>query len=286
MKPGWEVENGVPFYKSPKARWRSRGQWRTCLKCGAEFPSAMGNPGTYCSRSCTVKSRANPGTLPNARQDLFEHPTREECYLLGLIWSDGCLTGTGCRKVQFVSTDLELAEHASRISGAPVRTRLRVAPLKTAYVVGIGGRAVMDRVEALGLTRRKSHSASMPAVPHVADFVRGYFDGDGAVGLYRNPNLRRPEALPRLMSGFIGSHQLMAELQVIMEERAGITPKKIGASGSVWCLQYNHRDSLRLADYLYAEEGPCLSRKKAIFDVGAAQPFPASTKKLQIAIVK
>lgn len=269
------MENGVPFFKSPKSQGRQRGRWRTCLKCGAEFPSVMGNLGKYCSRSC-VRSKAAPGTPPNARQDLFKRLTSEECYLLGLIWSDGCLTGKGSRTIQFVSTDLELAEHASRISAAPIRTRPRTAPLKTAYVIGIGGRVVMDRVEALGLTRRKSHSASLPDVPHVADFVRGYFDGDGTVGLYRNPNLRRPEALPRLMSGFIGSHQLMTELQLIMEEHAGIRPKKVGASGSVWCLQYNHRDSLRLADYLYAEDGPCLGRKKAIFDVGAAQPFPAS----------
>ena len=45
----------------------------------------------------------------------------------------------------------------------------------------------------------------------------------------------------------------------------GITPKKIRAHNGTWCAQWNHRDSLTLAEVIYSEPGPCLARKRDVF---------------------
>lgn len=196
--------------------------------------------------------------------------SQAECWLIGLIWADGCLVADrGHRRITLVSTDIELMEHAANISGAPAHRRSdQRAGRKPSYALHISGPPVI-RLHELGLRSRKSHTASMPVVNHPDAFVRGYFDGNGCVGLYRSPNLRNPNAPPRLKTHFVGAYDLLSGIQETVAT-VDIAPKKIGVKSSVWQVNYNHADSLRLAGFMYAHGGPHLPRKKEIFDRGAA----------------
>lgn len=141
---------------------------------------------------------------------------------------------------------------------------------KLGWTVSIGGQEVVSRLTDLGLVPRKSLVAEMPDIPHSAAFIRGYFDGNGHVGLHRNPNCR-PDALPRLKASFVGAHGVLEGIQEAVEVVA-IRPKKISHKASVWQLNYNHADALRLADFMYKDGGPHLTRKRQIFTEGANQP--------------
>ena len=212
--------------------------------------------------------------FPKARQDLFAEMGPAECWLLGLVWADGCLNGRPRQqRIYLHSVDEELVAQAADIAARDYSIRPDQRPnRKPTFRLAIGGRAVIERAVALGLTPAKSLTAEMPTVPHGDAFLRGYFDGDGTVGLYRNPSLRSG-ALPRLISGFIGSLMMIDQIQELLFDRAGIQRKRPVANKSVWIVHYNHADSLRLADFMYADGGPHLARKKRIFDEGAAQPF-------------
>ena len=45
----------------------------------------------------------------------------------------------------------------------------------------------------------------------------------------------------------------------------GISPKRLNRHGASWRIAWHHADSLRLAGIMYADPGPCVARKKALF---------------------
>ncbi len=73
---------------------------------------------------------------------------------------------------------------------------------------------------------------------------------------------------------------MLSGLQALLSASAGIAPKKLQPRKSVFAVQYNHADALRLAAYMYAQDGPALGRKRARFVEGARLPwsgfFPSS----------
>ena len=210
---------------------------------------------------------ARIGRPPLARQDLFDEWTAEECWLAGLIWSDGCFfEDTKNTNVRVDSTDLQVIELASAITGAPVRAdNAYRGGRKTTYRVVISGDPV-GRLRNAGLVPRKSFIAQWPnCTMDVSAFTRGYFDGNGHVGLYRNPSIVTADWPKRLMSNFSGAFPLLARLQDVLLGQ-GIARRKLSNHGSVGRLQYNHADSLRLAEFMYADNGPCLIRKRMIFE--------------------
>lgn len=142
------------------------------------------------------------------------------------------------------------------------------------HVIQIGQRGPVLRLQTAGLIPRKSLRCDFPTgIPQdlLAAFVRGYFDGNGCVGLYRNPSLS-PASMPRLKSKFVGAADVLAGIQRVLS-KTDIDAKKLTAAGRVWQANYNHRDSVLLAKFIYADGGPHLTRKRLIFDEGMAQPF-------------
>lgn len=204
-------------------------------------------------------------TATLVRPDLFAGWTPEESWLAGLIWADGCLSEDG--RVMLRTVDVELIRHAERISGAVAHQQIDSRPgRRPVWSVRFGAAAVVERLRERGLTPRKSLTAPFPMVPHRWDFVRGYFDGDGTVGLYRNPTAPN---LRRLRSGFVGSGEfldgLLGELRSV-----GIGDRvRVGRHSSIHRVQFNHADSLELERVMYEnDDAPRLSRKRAIFAEG------------------
>jgi len=195
-----------------------------------------------------------------------------EAWLAGLIWADGCLMTdprNGHSHVLIVTTDEPMAVDAAGIAGTDYH---RKPPSKKGrlhtFTVRIGSRFVIERLRELGLTPRKSLTCEFPELPAevVPAFIRGYFDGDGSVSVYRNKNIRSLNHHGRLIVHFAGSAPFLTRLRHVLAERAGIGPNKLIRNGSIWKLQMNHADALRLATFMYQEgAGPRLVRKAAVF---------------------
>lgn len=269
LAKNWTIRDGMPIYHSPGGHPQA-GTWRTCRACDATFASLRKNPGHYCSRSCAV--RHAPRKSSKVRPDLFERWTPDELWLAGLIWADGCLTGDG--RVHVVSVDLEMMEHAARITGCTMHSRRMKPPRQTIHDVVFGSRIVVSRLVGVGLTGRKSLHGAFPTFPDDLDlrhFVRGYFDGDGSIGLYRNPSVKDPDWPPRLHGNIVGSHEFLTGLNEVLVQQGGMKSRRPHRKGAIWQLQFNHGCALKLADYMYAEPGPRLTRKFELFEQGRAQ---------------
>ncbi len=108
----------------------------------------------------------------------------ELAYAVGLIATDGCLSG---RAITFTNTDRELVEAFVAGIGQAVKIGVQHKPgRQPAYRAQFGNRTLFDWLIAIGITPRKSLTIGAIAVPDefFLSFVRGLVDGDGSVSNY------------------------------------------------------------------------------------------------------
>lgn len=112
-------------------------------------------------------------------------PPADLWYVVGLIATDGCITGDG-RHVSITSANRRHLETVRRILGLGItigQTRNGSPKSATYYRLQIGSRNLVRFLAALGLGPRKSLTIGPLDVPDdmFADFLRGVIDGDGNI---------------------------------------------------------------------------------------------------------
>lgn len=173
----------------------------------------------------------------------FDLPlSRDAAYVLGLIIADGSIKEPGSISIALKAEDINLLQGVAYAMGSN-------APIKTSNSSGYGGifkRATLNiysskLLRALanwGVGPRKSLVVGFPfhVPPHLyRDVVRGVFDGDGHIGIYRKGR----------QFGFTGNGILIPDIANVIEEHVGIrkTPKhRVRGSSDYWELQYGSRD--------------------------------------------
>jgi intein-encoded DNA endonuclease-like protein len=210
-------------------------------------------------------------------------------YAVGLVTSDGSLSSDG-RHIVFTSVDYELIETFKQCLG--LRNRLgEVSPsrqfVRRAYRVQFSDVGFYDWLLDIGLTPAKRTRLGALSVPdgYFADFVRGFFDGDGSIYTYTDRynayKGRRYEHL-RLYVNFCSTSQQFLEwlretLRRLLGTLGGLCPESRGRIHILWRLKYAKGDSLKLLPWMYYHSDvPCLHRKRVV-----AEPFlelPGLTK--------
>ncbi len=112
-------------------------------------------------------------------------------YVVGLIATDGCISGDG-RHVDITSAERPYLEMVRRILGvenAIGRKYNGSQTSKTYYHIQIGSRSLVQFLAAVGVTPRKSLTIGPLDVPDETfpDFLRGVIDGDGSIRTWVHP---------------------------------------------------------------------------------------------------
>lgn len=123
----------------------------------------------------------------------FKTWTPEMSYILGFLFADGCIT---TRDGEYHEIAVEIKDHdhctviASTIDNNINVHRYTRHDGRSTSKFSIGVSSVIEDVVNLGLTPKKSKTALYPYVPRElqSHFVRGYFDGNGTVGLAKRNN--------------------------------------------------------------------------------------------------
>ena len=183
-------------------------------------------------------------------QDYFKKWTHNMSYTLGLWWADGCI----CRGKMFditlhrkdkyilkkIAEDMQYEGKVEDRSDGIQASRINFSCVKMYRdIVNLGG------------TERKSLTAKFPtSIPNqfMADFIRGYFDGDGSVWNVKGG---------RINSEFCsGSKEFLEDLLLKLKEN---TPIKGGSihlcNNSCYELVFGKRDSIFLSKYMYQNKG-------------------------------
>jgi hypothetical protein len=209
-------------------------------------------------------------------KNYFKTWSHDMAYVLGFMAADGTITKTG-RGTAFFSiaiTDYKLLAsiRSSFRSNHTISVRVRKEPnQKPLYRLQIGSKEIVNDLEKLGFTTRKTHSLLFPSVPkkYIGAFVRGYFDGDGNVWVGERKDRKSglysiQTTFTSCSKGFLTS--LATEVNAIGGVKGSLSKKK----GNAFKLSYSSRGSLFLYKMMYnrgtLSGGLFLPRKKKIFE--------------------
>lgn len=200
-------------------------------------------------------------------------------YVVGLITADGCLSKDN-RHVDFTSKDRQLAELYRDIirPGCHIGTKSSgTCSEKLYYRVQFGDVALYDFLLKVGLSQRKScllKELDM-ADCYFADFLRGYFDGDGTITASVDKRWRNSYMFYTAFAS--ASPIFLAWVQTTLTRLLPDVKGHIRASGhEVYQLSYAKAGSYGLFDFMYYDSSvPRLERKyERYLEIFARNPYP------------
>ncbi|KKQ34928.1 MAG: intein-containing protein [Candidatus Nomurabacteria bacterium GW2011_GWB1_37_5] len=138
------------------------------------------------------------------------------------------------------------------------------------HVLRIGNKAIYQSLEDLGLYPNKSLTIEFPQIPnkYLSSFIRGYFDGDGCVYLYRSVGKKGRLIIRKLSVIFTsGSNKFLMGLLRALRDNLMLKQVKIYNSHRSFQLRFATADSVNIFKFMY-KDSPSelfLRRKYDIF---------------------
>jgi hypothetical protein len=209
--------------------------------------------------------------LKKYNKDFFKGWSRDMAYVLGFLYADGNITKTkrGTHFIAFYSADYSLLHKIKKVVKAEHSISGQSKPSGTVCRLQIGSREWFDDLCVIGLTPNKAKRMILPDIPDefFADFVRGYFDGDGNVWVgYVHKD--RPISTYTIQTTFTsGSFAFLDSLRSSLHQRGliggSLFKSKVGNYGR---LTFSKLDTLKIYRIMYnAPHRLYLERKKVVF---------------------
>ena len=174
-------------------------------------------------------------------QDYFKTWSRNMAYIFGLWCADGCIYGGKMFDITLHKKDKYILKQIAK--ELKYEGNLYDSVDRQCSRINFSCIVLYNDIKNLGGEENKSLTLKFPNVPedYLADFIRGYFDGDGSVFLIKNKRINT--AFTCASENFINS------LWDILKEKAGV----IGGSydKSSYSLKFGKRDSILIGEYIY-----------------------------------
>jgi intein-encoded DNA endonuclease-like protein len=206
-------------------------------------------------------------------KDFFKIWSPEMAYILGFFAADGYLTlnNRGANFWNIQITDRELLEEIKRVIKSEHKISLKKGKdnEKDLHRIQIGSKEMCNDLRILGMKENKTKSLSVPNVPnkYFADFVRGYFDGDGCVFVGLIHKERKTKYLNIQVIFTSCSKDFLEQLRSRLENRGIFKGRIQNRNNSFYRLVYSVSASLKLYKFMYNDKNRLfLERKKLIFD--------------------
>lgn len=208
--------------------------------------------------------------------------TEKKAYILGFIFADGSIY----RNVPKTSYCLEIGLHKKdedflKLVREELSPSHKLYYKKDACILNIGSKYLCESILSFGLTLNKSHNIYLNfAIEKIPielrrHFIRGFFDGDGHVGMYkykycsRRTNIYKEKTKVNRF-GFTSSHiNFLAYLSNIFTN-LGFKPRLYNRDKYTNNLYFSlNRRNIRIVyDFFYKDSNYFLSRKKKNFEIG------------------
>lgn len=191
--------------------------------------------------------------------------TEKKAYWLGVLFADGSITKKASKSGQiiFSSKDKKWVDQFLSDVGSNNSPNCEYQKLYKKYIwkAQITSAQMYNDLNSLGCTPAKTKTIKVPIldVALMHHFIRGYFDGDGTVGVYRN---LKTDDWKILKSGFCsGSQKFIIDLLEILP----VKNKTIKQVKECYITQHSLKDTLNLFTYMYQNYTTCLERKRQVF---------------------
>ncbi len=247
-----------------------------CIKCNKEFETKKRNQ-RFCSKSCSNSFNASARKIED--NSIFETKLNKvSAYILGLIYSDGCLSydaHTKRNRITISMNEKELIEKLNKIMTPNKKVYKYKHPKGRNYTYSVISTNPTDIKYLLniGITERKSSIVIMPKLPRnlLGHFIRGYFDGDGSV--YKNKTSTYYNGIKKYyvyknVSFTTGSKVFAEELRLILDS-FNIDSNIVKDSRSdhrCWYVKIYKSDSVnKFYNLIYSDADYYLDRKHSKF---------------------
>jgi len=231
---------------------------------GRREPSSF--KGKHHTEEAKLKNKlAHLGSVPANRfhtlnEDYFkEIDTKEKAYWLGFIAADGCVTNKRGWHFSWGLKDKEVLEQFL----LDIQASHKVRSLKPGYFyISFANQRFIKNLTSHGIVPNKTFELKFPdsldacLLPH---FIRGYWDGDGYIGLSRN--------MKDLQISVVGTHDFISKLAQHLYESCNLRSNSFYHTKDHLCsFARTHRQAVKVCNYLYAEPVRFLRRKKEVYD--------------------
>ena len=185
--------------------------------------------------------QSNNARKYHINQDFFKTWSSDMAYILGFWFADGCIYNGKMFDITIQAKDkyilkkiAEKLQYKGNIYDYVDRQAVRI---------NFSCVTIYRDIIALGGTERKSLTVQFPEVPeeYLADFIRGYFDGDGSVYNVKGG---------RINTAFTcGSKHFLDKLLEILREKAGVEGGSYDPSSV--SLRFGNKDSHKIGNFMY-----------------------------------
>ncbi len=201
-------------------------------------------------------------------EDYFKKWSHNMAYILGLWFSDGCISGTHFN-ITLHKNDSVLLNNILE----EMKSEHKLYYCKNCAKIDISSKKIVDSIIRLGGVPRKSLTVKFPHVPnkYLSDFVRGLWDGDGCI--FFNKRSKRYKSnicsgsrdfiyvmlriLRKNIRGFKGNIY-----KRIFKKGCDILGNKLGKDSILYVLEVEINDTIRLNKFLYANADKYLKMKR------------------------
>lgn len=213
------------------------------------------------------------GIKYKVNSNFFKQWSADMAYLLGYLFADGSLEDASYLRglyIRVTSIDKATIEKFRKILDSEhsiVLCKPNTQNGRMRYLLRIGDHELYRDLLKLGLYPNKSLTIKFPKVPkkYLKDFVRGYFDGDGCVYLWRTKNKNGNFIIRKLSTIFTsGSSDFLIGLLEQLKRSVNLDRQKIYNSHRSMQLSFSTSDSIKLFQFMYKKIKPELYLRRKL----------------------
>ena len=196
----------------------------------------------------------------NVKENYFDTiDTCSKAYILGFIYADGCVSKNRLT-VTLHDNDISILHFIKTEMQSEIELYHSVKKSQISF--SIYSKHITNSLKSLNILERKTYSTIFPILPdkYIADFICGYFDGDGSVYISKKKQCR----LSFTCYNFI----ILSILQRLLLENFSISSKIVSKSNSGYDLLITSFENiLKFYEQIYKKSPFKLLRKQdKLFD--------------------
>ncbi len=196
--------------------------------------------------------------------------TEEQFYWLGFMYADGNISSTGNRiEVRLAIKDLDHLEKFRKFINLSTSIRVGTWNGYGFCHLAVRNKHMWNTLNDLGCTPRKSLTLTFPDLKlfkgnrlNVLHFIRGYVDGDGYLGIYKNKKGSYCTEVE-----LIGTELFLSTVKKLFGNKHGTIRNKSSQNynNNAYCLKFGGCVARKFARYLYQNASVYLERKYNVY---------------------
>ena len=213
----------------------------------------------------------------NYNEHVFDSiDTEEKAYWLGFLYADGYLCNSSYSlELQLGNKDLEhvrkfarFINYNGKISQKRNKKDKNEEENYTSYRISITNKHLWNTLNNLGCTPRKSLTLKFPSisifksVDLIRHFIRGYFDGDGTLGIYDN-KVGKYDYHNHCQLSFLGTKDMLSNIvkHIGIDKEVKLVSLNPKTKNDLFKITYVTREAFKVSFYMYENSTIYLDRK-------------------------